>query len=143
LGVRRRILVVLVAVAVALTALLVGLDRVTASFERDAKDVRKLHLAARGLLPTSAEIASETEGGCAELAAYPDCVLISFRRRSSQAGTLREVRELAAAQGWRNTGEGWLLPSGAMLVYEREGLRANVSVRVRANRDYVQVRFWP
>jgi hypothetical protein len=158
---RRRALVACLCVATALTALLVGLDRVTGSFERDAKDVRKLHLAARGLLPTGAKIEWESEAGCAELAAYPDCVLISFRRDSSRAQALRETTRLAGAQGWQDTGEGWRTRGGVTLVYERDGLRANVSIdehdaawkdlctgaSPKGDRatcaDYVQVRFWP
>jgi hypothetical protein len=139
---RRPVLVAYLCVAVALTGVLVGLDRVTASFERDATDVRKLHLAAHGLLPGGAKVEWESEAGCAELAAYPDCVLISFSRDSSQAQALRETTRLAAAQGWRDTGDGWRARGGVMLVYERDGLRANVSIG-DGDDDYVQVRFWP
>jgi hypothetical protein len=139
---RRRVLVACLCVATALTALLVGIDRLTASFERDANDVRRLHQAARALLPMDAKVEGEREGGCAELAAYPDCVLISFRRDSSRTEALRETTRRAAAQGWRDTDQGWHARGGVMLVYERDGLRANVSIGDGAD-DYVQVRFWP
>jgi hypothetical protein len=69
-------------------------------------------------------------------------VLISFSRDSSQAQALRETTRLAAAQGWRDTGDGWRARGGVMLVYERDGLRANVSIG-DGDDDYVQVRFWP
>jgi hypothetical protein len=160
LEVRRRVLVACLCVVLALTAAVVGLNRVTASFERDAKDVRKLHLAAHALLP-AAKVEWESEAGCKELAAYPDCVLISFRRNSSLEQALRETTRHAAAQGWSATGEGWREPGGVTLVYERKGLRANISVDAhdytwktlctgaspKGDRqtctDYVQVRFWP
>jgi hypothetical protein len=141
LGVRRRFLVACLCVVLAVTAAVVGLDRVTASFDRDANDVRRLHRAARSLLPMGAKVESESEGGCAELAAYPDCVFISFRRESSREEALRETTRRAASEGWRNTGEGWHARGGVMVVYERDGLRANVSIGDGAD-DYVQVRFW-